>query len=92
MAADHAHFHALSDPARRRVLEELVRGGAPTAEIARRCGLPRTNVEHHLAVLARAGLARRRRGHAAADPEGLAVLRRYFDLALSAASVASLRD
>lgn len=48
---------ALGDPLRVRVLRELARGAVSTSELARRLGVPRTSLQHHLTVLTSAGLA-----------------------------------
>lgn len=80
-------LRALSDPLRRRLLERLVAGPATAGDLARHVGLPRVNVSHHLGVLAAAGLIDQRHRRAAVRPEGLARLRRYFDLALTAAAI-----
>ena len=82
-----ALFRALSDPVRRRLLELLAPGPAQAGELARRLALPRVNVSHHLGVLAPAGLIEQRRRQAAVRPEALTRLRRYFDLALTAAAI-----
>jgi DNA-binding transcriptional ArsR family regulator len=86
-----ALFRALADPTRRRLVEHLVAGPASAGELARRLGLPRVNVSHHLSVLADAGLVDLRARQAAVRPEALTRLRRYFDLALTTAAI-SLPD
>lgn len=83
-----AMFRALADPTRRRILELLVAGPASPGELARRLGLPRVNVSHHLSVLAAAELVDQRQRRASVRPESLTVLRRYFDLALTTAAIA----
>ena len=85
--APDALFRALADPVRRRLLELLASGPAGAGELARRLGLPRVNVSHHLGVLAAAGLVELRQRQAIARPEALTRLRRYFDLALTAAAI-----
>lgn len=82
-----ALFRALGDPTRRRLLEHLVSGPAGAGELARRLGLPRVNVSHHLGVLAEAGLVRRQGREAAVRAEALARQRRYFDMALTTAAI-----
>lgn len=82
-------FRALADPKRRLILEALVGGGQEVGELGRRCGLPRELVVHHLGVLQHAGLVQVRRRHASVRPERLEALRRYFDLALTAAAISS---
>ncbi len=47
---------ALSDASRLRILRDLARGPCGLAEIARRSGLGKSTVHHHLAVLRAAGL------------------------------------
>jgi DNA-binding transcriptional ArsR family regulator len=85
--ADAAQFRALADPLRRRILERLVAGPASAGDLARRLGLPRVNVTHHLGVLAAAGLVDQRQRQAAVKPQALTRLRRYFDLALTVAAI-----
>jgi len=82
-----AFFRALADPTRRRLMERLVSGPASAGDLARRLGLPRVNVSHHLGVLAGAGLVDLRARQAAVRPEALTRLRRYFDLALTTAAI-----
>ena len=48
---------ALGDPLRVRVLRELAQGPMSTSDLARRLDVPRTSLQHHLAVLTSAGLA-----------------------------------
>jgi DNA-binding transcriptional ArsR family regulator len=48
---------ALGDPVRVRVLRELRTGPRSTSDLARRLGVPRTSLQHHIAVLLHAGLA-----------------------------------
>jgi len=83
-------FQALAEPRRRLLLEALVSGVQEVGELSRRCDMPRTLVAHHLGVLRRAGLVRFQRRHAVVRPECLATLRRYFDLALTAAAISTL--
>lgn len=85
--ADAGQFRALADPVRRRILERLAAGPASAGELARRLDLPRVNVTHHLGVLASAGLVEQRQRQAAVKPEALTRLRRYFDMALTAAVI-----
>jgi len=80
-------FQALADPVRRRLLERLVAGAATPRELARWLSLGRANVGHHLGVLAAAGLVSRSPRRASANPEAVALLRGYFDLALIAAAI-----
>ncbi len=82
-----ALFRALADPTRRRLLEHLVAGPVGAGELARRLGLPRVNVSHHLSVLAEAGLVDLRARQAAVRAEALTRLRRYFDMALTTAAI-----
>jgi DNA-binding transcriptional ArsR family regulator len=82
-------FRALSDPVRRDLLEQLVAAPASAGELARRLGLPRVNVSHHLGVLAGAGLIELRQRRAAVKPDSLTRLRRYFDLALTTAAISA---
>ncbi|TAJ70121.1 MAG: ArsR family transcriptional regulator [Phenylobacterium sp.] len=80
-------LRALADPIRRRLLERLVSGPSSAGELARRLGLPRVNISHHLGVLAAAGLVELRQRQAVVQPEALTRLRRYFDMALTAAAI-----
>ena len=49
---------ALADPLRLRALRELRDGPMTVAELARRLGVPRTTLHHHVRVLLAAGVAR----------------------------------
>ena len=51
-------FHALSDPARRAMVERLARGPAPVTELARPLPMSLPAAMQHLAVLESAGLVR----------------------------------
>jgi DNA-binding transcriptional ArsR family regulator len=51
-------FHALSDPARRAIVERLSRGPAPVSELARPLPMSLPAVMQHLGVLEAAGLVR----------------------------------
>jgi DNA-binding transcriptional ArsR family regulator len=51
-------FHALSDPARRVVVERLTRGPAPVSELARPLPMSLPSVMQHIGVLEAAGLIR----------------------------------
>jgi DNA-binding transcriptional ArsR family regulator len=51
-------FHALSDPARRAMLERLARGPAPVTELARPLPMSLPSAMQHLGVLEAAGLVR----------------------------------
>lgn len=51
-------FHALSDPARRSMLERLSRGPASVSELARPLAMSLPAVVQHLAVLEESGLVR----------------------------------
>ncbi len=51
-------FHALSDPARRAIVERLSRGPAPVSELARPLPMSLPAAMQHLAVLETAGLVR----------------------------------
>lgn len=48
---------ALGDPIRVRVLRELSTGARSTSDLARRLGVPRTSLQHHIGVLIDAGIA-----------------------------------
>jgi len=85
--APDALFRALSDPIRRRLLEELVAGPVGAGELSRRLATPRVNISHHLGVLAAAGVVEQRQRRAMVRPEALTRLRRYFDLALTSAAI-----
>jgi DNA-binding transcriptional ArsR family regulator len=47
---------ALGDPIRIRAIRELRAGARTTSDLARRLGVPRTSLQHHLSVLIEAGL------------------------------------
>jgi hypothetical protein len=47
---------------------------------------------HHLNILQRAGLIQQRHHHALVLPKSLAPLRRYFDLALTAAAISAPQE
>jgi DNA-binding transcriptional ArsR family regulator len=51
-------FHALSDPARRAMVERLSRGPAPVSELARPLPMSLPAAMQHLSVLETAGLVR----------------------------------
>ena len=55
-------FHAVADPTRRAILDQLRQGEAPVAEIAARFAMSRPAVSKHLRVLRDARLVRERRG------------------------------
>ena len=55
-----AVFHALSDPTRRRLLEELMGGARPAGKLAGTFSSSRPAVARHLRVLRDAGLVRTR--------------------------------
>ena len=70
---------ALGDDLRVRALRELRTGPLSVSELARRLGVPRTSLQHHLSILVNAGLARlatddARWGRLHLRPEGLAEL------------------
>jgi DNA-binding transcriptional ArsR family regulator len=85
-------FRALADPRRRLILETLAAGPLDVSELARRCAVPRQTAMHHLAILQRAGLIQQRHHLALVLPKGFAPLRRYFDLALTAAAISTPKD
>lgn len=76
---------ALSQPARRRLLERLARGGHRASDTCRGLKMSRPAVSKHLGVLRRAGLVevvargRERIYHLAPHPDGLAEARAYFE-------------
>ena len=82
-------FHALADPIRRGLLEHLASGPSPPRVLARRMGLPRVTVSHHLRVLSLAGLIEQQHRRAAIRAQALVRLRRYFDMALTRAAITS---
>ena len=82
-------FQALADPRRRQMLEALVGGPRDVGDLARRCGLARPLVAHHLGVLHRAGLVQVRLRCASVRPAQLEAMRRYIDDALTAAAISS---
>jgi DNA-binding transcriptional ArsR family regulator len=57
---DHV-FHALADPTRRRLVEQLARQSQPVMELARAFSISQPAVTKHLGVLERAGLIVRRK-------------------------------
>jgi DNA-binding transcriptional ArsR family regulator len=70
-------FHALADPTRRSIFEELARQGEQTVHaLTRYAGVSQPAVSKHLTVLKRANLVRHRRDgretHYRAEPEALA--------------------
>jgi DNA-binding transcriptional ArsR family regulator len=70
-------FHALADPTRRGLFEELTRHGEQTVHaLTRYAGVSQPAVSKHLSVLKRANLVRHRRDgretHYRAEPEALA--------------------
>ena len=100
MAANALALDALGDPTRRAVFERLARGPRAVGEIARGLPVSRPAVSQHLKVLKRAGLVTDRpdgnRRLYAVDPDGVQVLRDYFDQfwdqALAAFKEAAERD
>jgi DNA-binding transcriptional ArsR family regulator len=74
---------ALGDPTRRAIFEQLRRGPRAVGEIAGELPVSRPAVSQHLRVLKEAGLVTERRDGTRRlyrlDPEGLALVRRYFD-------------
>ena len=85
-------FRAFADPRRRLILETLAAGPLDVSELARRCATSRQTVMHHLNILQRAGLVQQRHHLALVLPKGLAPLRRYFDMALTAAAISEPLD
>ena len=83
MAYGNAAFAALSDPARRRVLERLAEGPRAVGEIAEGLPVSRPAVSQHLKVLKEAGLVSDRQEGArriyAIDPKGLGAMRAWLD-------------
>lgn len=49
-------FKALSDPTRRRILEDLREGDLNAGEIAERFDMTKPSISHHLSLLKQAGL------------------------------------
>lgn len=75
---------ALADPIRLRALRELRDGPMTVTELARRLGVPRTSLHHHVGVLIEAGAARlsvddARWGNLELRPEALADLGRLAE-------------
>ncbi|WP_434614410.1 ArsR/SmtB family transcription factor [Arthrobacter sp. A5] len=54
-------FGALADPTRRAILQQLMLGDAPVAELARPFDMSQPAISNHLRVLEKAGLITRRR-------------------------------
>lgn len=52
---------ALADPTRRRILVQLLEGGAYPADLAESIGVGRSNISNHLACLRGCGLVRSQR-------------------------------
>jgi DNA-binding transcriptional ArsR family regulator len=77
-------LHALGDPTRRAVFEELRDGPRAVGEIAARLPVSRPAVSQHLRVLKEAGLVTERQNGTRrlyrVDPNGLAELREYLEL------------
>ena len=77
-------LHALGDPTRRAVFEELRDGPRAVGEIAARLPVSRPAVSQHLRVLKEAGLVTERQNGTRrlyrVDPHGLAELREYLEL------------
>ena len=76
-------LHALGDPTRRSVLEELRGGPRAVGEIAARLPVSRPAVSQHLRVLKEAGLVTERQNGTRrlyrVDPDGLAEVREYLE-------------
>ncbi|HVH76391.1 MAG TPA: metalloregulator ArsR/SmtB family transcription factor [Stellaceae bacterium] len=76
-------FHALSDPARRAIVERLARGPAPVSELARPLPMSLPAAMQHLAVLEAAGLVRSRKvgrvRTCAIEPRALGRAERWID-------------
>lgn len=58
-ATSPAQMHALAHPTRHKILRALGSGDATVSQLSNRLGINKGNVAHHLAVLVRAGLARK---------------------------------
>ncbi|MDO8107570.1 metalloregulator ArsR/SmtB family transcription factor [Isoptericola sp. b441] len=54
-------FHALADPSRRAIVDQLTRGPASVSELAAPLGMALPTVTQHLAVLERSGMVRSRK-------------------------------
>jgi DNA-binding transcriptional ArsR family regulator len=68
MVVSHPHrdhtdlvFHALADPTRRDIVEEVMRSESSVSALGRRYPISLTAVQKHVAVLERAGLVRKHR-------------------------------
>jgi DNA-binding transcriptional ArsR family regulator len=74
---------ALGDPTRRAIFERLRSGPRAVGEIADELPISRPAVSQHLRVLKEAGLVTERRNGTRriyrVDPDGIGVLRAYFD-------------
>jgi DNA-binding transcriptional ArsR family regulator len=74
---------ALADPTRRAIFERLGEGPLAVGELARDLPVSRPAVSQHLRVLKEAGLVTERRDGTRRlyriEPDGVAVLRAYFD-------------
>lgn len=58
-ATSAAQLHAMSHPSRHTLLRAITPDGATISQLSNRLGMNKGNVAHHLAVLCRAGLARK---------------------------------
>ena len=78
-----AQLNALADPTRRSIFELIAREPRAVGELAEVLPISRPAVSQHLRVLKGAGLLSVRhegtRHVYAADPDGIAVLRAYFE-------------
>ncbi len=76
-------FHALGDPTRRAILEQLCEGPVSVSRLAEPLGLTLAAIVQHLQVLEESGLVRTEKTGRVrtcrVDPKGLAVARQWID-------------
>ena len=74
-------FHALGDPSRRAIVEQLSRKASTVSELAVPLGVTLAAVTQHLAVLEKSGLVRSKKigrtRRCEIDPGGLALVERW---------------
>ncbi|MEL7467596.1 MAG: metalloregulator ArsR/SmtB family transcription factor [Pseudomonadota bacterium] len=78
----HTGFHALGDPTRLAVIEQLLQGPATVSDLARPHAMALPSFTKHLGILERAGLiSSEKRGRirtCSIDPNGLSQIDRWF--------------
>ena len=75
-------FEVVAEPARREILDLLLKGARPVGELVRETGLSQPNTSRHLRVLRESGLVESKpdgqRRLYALRPEGLAEIERWL--------------